>query len=187
VDHSAAVLRWAQRRNCKPLGGAADRITLVHSDVMEHGGRADVVVSLNFSHFIYKGRSELMAYLRHARRCVKAGGMFVCDLYGGPAAMVPCHDRRDYGAFVYEWEQVSYEPRTAEVVNHIHFAFEDGSRLERAFTYDWRLWTMAEMLEALTEAGFADLEVWYEGDEGFERDMDTAGYEAWVAYLVAHR
>jgi SAM-dependent methyltransferase len=187
VDLDKRVLAWADRHNRKPLGEAADRLELVRSDVMKHAGRADVVVSLNFSHFIYKTRKDLVAYLRHARRCVKPGGLFVCDLYGGPGALAPCRDERDFGSFSYEWEQVSYDVHTARVLNHIHFKFPNRSRLDRAFTYDWRLWTMAELREALLEVGFTKIEAWFEGDEGFERDLDTADYDAWVAYLIARR
>jgi hypothetical protein len=32
------------------------------------------------------------------------------------------------------------------LVCHIHFDFEDGSRLERAFSYDWRLWSLPEAI-----------------------------------------
>jgi len=48
----------------------------------------------------------------------------------------------------------------------------DGTRLERAFTYDWRLWTLTEIVDCLREAGFANVESYWEGtaDDGESGD-----------------
>lgn len=185
IDSDSKVLAYAERRHRRSLGAAANRLRLIEGDVMRCAAKADVIASLNFSHFIYKTRRELLKYLRHARRCLASGGMMLLDLYGGPGAMAPGIDERPFGDFTYLWEQASYDPLTAVVRNHIHFRFPDGSERRRAFTYDWRLWTLAELREAVIEAGFRDIEVWYEGGEAFERDIDTAEYDAWVAYLIA--
>ena len=55
---------------------------------------------------------------------------------------------------------------------HLHFNFPDGSRLEKAFTYEWRLWELDEVKAVLTEAGFAKVVVYFEelGDEEDEED-----------------
>ena len=53
------------------------------------------------------------------------------------------------------------------MVNHIHFEFTNGSRLKRAFTYEWRLWTLPEIRELLGEAGFSRSTVYWE-----DRDAD---------------
>ena len=67
------------------------------------------------------------------------------------------------------------------------------SKLERAFTYDWRLWTLPEITETLLEAGFADVSVYWEGTEEKTGEgngiftVTTRGEacEGWIAYLVA--
>jgi len=187
VDNDPKVLRWAEKYNRRPLGDRAKRLKLTESDVLACRSKADVVASLNFSHFIFTTREQMLKYLRHARRCVKPGGVFVLDVYGGPGAMKPCLDRRDHGQFEYLWEQKSYDPLTAQVTNYIHFAFPDGSQKKRAFTYRWRLWTLVELRELLTEAGFDDLAVTFEAEDGFDENVNTADLEAWVAYLIAHR
>ena len=46
---------------------------------------------------------------------------------------------------------------------HIHFSFPDGSKIKKAFTYDWRLWTLPEIRELLLEAGFQRATVYWEG------------------------
>jgi hypothetical protein len=35
--------------------------------------------------------------------------------------------------------------------------------MNKAFTYDWRLWTPAELSEGMREAGFKDVRVYWEG------------------------
>jgi len=187
IDADAAVLRYAQRRHRRWLGPAAGRLRLVHADVLRCRAGADVAVSLNFSHFIYRSRAELLRYLRHVRRCLAPDGLFICDAYGGPAAQQPGTDRRRFGDFTYLWEQASFDPITAEVVNYIHFRLRGGSRMNCAFTYHWRLWTLPELREALGESGFAQPSIWYETDSGLSTRFNPARVEAWVAYLVAAR
>ena len=77
---------------------------------------------------------------------------------------------------------------------HIHFKFPDKSKLKRAFTYVWRLWTLPEITELLTEAGFKNPTVYWEGtDEDGEGDgvftPDDRGEAdaGWIAYLSAEK
>jgi hypothetical protein len=79
-------------------------------------------------------------------------------------------------------------------VNYIHFSFPDGTRIENAFTYEWRLWTIPEIKEMLLEAGYQDVVVYWEGtdddDEGNGVWTATDQGEAcqgWIAYIVGIR
>ena len=77
--------------------------------------------------------------------------------------------------------------------NFIHFHFPDGSRLDKAFSYDWRIWSLPELREALADAGFSSTQVYWEGTErksgegnGVFSPRERAPHElAWIAYLVA--
>ena len=77
---------------------------------------------------------------------------------------------------------------------YIHFKFKDGSKLKRAFSYAWRLWTAPEIRDLLLEAGFATVTVYWEGeDEDGEGDgvftpNDTGEADlAWIAYIVGEK
>ena len=84
---------------------------------------------------------------------------------------------------------------------YIHFDFDDGSRMERAFEYDWRLWSIPEVTELLYEAGFSKVHVYWEefvdnGDEDEEYLEGTGEYtavtevpqqESWIAYFVVEK
>ena len=62
----------------------------------------------------------------------------------------------------------------------------------RDSSYDWRLWTVLEVREALSDAGFTATEVYWEGieEDGNEGNgvftlQETAeNTESWIAYIV---
>ena len=96
--------------------------------------------------------------------------------------------------FTYLWEQAKFEPIRNGLICHIHFAFPDGSRLDRAFSYDWRLWTLPEIRELLEEVGFRRVTVYWQGfDEDGEPDGDFQPAEegeadaGWICYLSAEK
>ena len=67
--------------------------------------------------------------------------------------------------------------------------------MRRAFTYDWRMWTLPELNDTRPRAGFADVHVYVQGvgrrtrpparrlhaPERFDNE------EAWIAYVVGVR
>jgi hypothetical protein len=99
--------------------------------------------------------------------------------------------------FTYVWDQSEYLPGSGQYTCHIHFRFKDGSEMKRAFTYDWRFWTMPEIKDIMIEAGFSSVSSWFEQsddtDEGegngiYKRDetgRSCRNCAGWVAYVVA--
>ncbi len=194
IDLDERTLEWGRRHN---LGTAsmAKRVRLVQADVREvRRPRVDLVCAMNFSFCVLKQRPELLAYFEAVHAGLRDDGMLVLELYGGTEAIVPIEEQRHVDDFVYIWEQESFDPITHETRCHIHFEFEDGSRLDRAFTYDWRLWTIPELRDVLTEVGFADVEVYWEqvDDDGdgtgeYQRTESEENQEGWLVYVVALR
>ena len=95
--------------------------------------------------------------------------MFVCDTYGGAGAfklggMTRLHPSRGRDMIRYHWVHESADPLTGMVENSINFRVErDGEVVQewpRAFVYRWRLWSIAELREAMYEAGFGRTEVY---------------------------
>ncbi len=187
VDLDPDVLSWGQAHNIEPLGDAASRVSLRQADVREaHGQTFDIINAMNFSYWIFKTREDLRDYFSRVRRALVADGIFFVDIYGGWLAQEPRVERRRIrGGFTYLWDQASFDPISHRVVNHIHFEFKDGSRLNRAFTYDWRFWTLPEIHELLLEAGFREVRVHWENDGRLRQRAQAANQPGWLAYLAA--
>ncbi|MGH8397168.1 MAG: class I SAM-dependent methyltransferase [Gammaproteobacteria bacterium] len=195
IDLDTEVLTWARQHNLPRLAGSAvQRLQLLEADVLTaQTPPSDMVLAFNFSYWIFKDRSALRAYFSRVRASLATDGLFLLDAYGGYDAFREMRERQDFGRFTYIWEQAEYEPVSGHTTCHIHFAFPDGSRLKRAFSYHWRLWTLPELRELLLEAGFARVSVYLEGtdeksgegNEVFAAAERGEADPAWIAYVVA--
>ena len=171
TDRDAAPLRVAVRLLTERAPEATPRLTVRERDVLEVGDRADVIAGLNFAACELHERKRLVTYFRHVLYRLNAGGVAVFDTYGGADAMAPGVSRQqidvDGGVLVYLWEQVSADAATGRVRNAIHYEaplgdgdhHAVGARLDEAFVYDWRLWSVPELRDAMRDAGFRSTEV----------------------------
>lgn len=197
VDIEPEVLDWGRRNNVAKLKPARrKRIELIEDDVRTVTTEpADVAVAMNFSYWIFQNRRMMKRYFRHVRDALVDDGVFMLDAYGGYDCYKVVRERRDCGDFTYTWDQAEYDPISGEMTCYIHFSFPDRSRMPRAFSYTWRLWTLPEIREMLTEAGFKNVTVYWQGTDeetgegngefwpAEEGDPDPA----WIAYLVAEK
>ena len=172
VDLDKEVLEWGRGKLSERLDEEAQkRVELLEGDVLKvTGDPVDAVLATNFSYYLFKTRSELKNYFATARKHIRPGGIFIMDAYGGSESFEEQEEERDLDGFIYVWDQNHYNPITGDVINHIHFRFPDGTELNKAFTYEWRLWTLPELQELLIEAGFQSVNVYWEGtiEEGDE-------------------
>lgn len=198
VDLHWPTLAWGRIHNVRPLLDAEQqqRLTLLQRDVMAvQKPQADAILALNFSYSVFKRRAQLLAYLRNCHRSLVPGGVLFLDAWGGPDVLQHKVDKTRHKGFVYEWEQRAYDPISHDIECAIHFAFPDGSRLRNAFVYEWRLWTLAELRELFVEAGFATVDVLWEGTDlatgggnGVFRKTVRGGMdEAWIAIVVGQK
>jgi SAM-dependent methyltransferase len=208
IDLDGATLDWCRTHRIPRLGSAADRLTLVQADVLTAQiPRTDLIGAFNFSFNVFKDRHTLLAYFRAAHRALAPDGLLVLDEFGGPGSHADATDKRRISdgqapdgtplqSYTYIWEQQRYNPLTHDIRCHIHFRFRDGSRLQRAFTYDWRLWTLPELRDALHEAGFPRVDFYLQGWDSrheepngiFRRRTSLPDeWESWFAYVVAEK
>ena len=194
VDIDAATLRWGEQHNLSALPEKARaRIDLVRADVLDvRRPQADVVAAFNFSYCVLKTRPQMLEYARNARRSLARGGMLIMDVWGGSLTQTRHTDRKRLPGCTYLWEEVSFDPVSYHTECRIHFQFANGRSLRNAFTYQWRLWTLPELREILSEAGFADVHVLWEsadrksgkGTGVFRRVTQVATEQSWIAYVV---
>ena len=204
VDLDPHGLAWARQHRLARLDPAVvARVRLVEGDVRTaRVPKVDLTLAYNFSYWVMKSRAELVGYFRAVRRGLKHDGVFVVNAFGGTDAMRPLVERRRIPAkqapdgwalprFRYVWEQESFNPIDHAFRCAIHFEFDGGRPMKRAFTYDWRFWTLPEIREAMAEAGFVESRVYVElwddetrPDPPSARRSVMAQQETWLA-LVA--
>jgi SAM-dependent methyltransferase len=191
LDIDRPTLEWARTHNVPRAADADGRLRLIERDVLAGttDETFDVVAALNFSYFTFHDRRTLVDYFRSVRTALDDGGFLLLDLHGGPDSQFKLEETTDYDEFDYVWEQEVFDPINNKAICHIHYRFPDGSELRNAFTYDWRVWSIPELRDALTEAGYSGVDVWWEGHEDDDPRPATSAenLEAWVAYLAAWR
>ena len=193
VDLDANVLEWGRANNVEKLSPAQrERLKLVKGNVLRaNTGPVDIVLAMNFSYFIFKDRATMKRYFRRIHSVLRDDGIFFLDAFGGYEAYQEMRESTPHKRFTYVWEQERFDPIKGEILCHIHFKFPDGSRLKRAFTYDWRMWTLPEITEILREVGFSPV-VYWEGTakdgtgNGIFKPAESGEADAgWIAYIVA--
>ncbi len=197
VDNDPDVLAWGYEHNVAPLSQAQKgRIELLPEDVLTvDAGQFDVVQAFNFSYWLFQERATLKRYFERIRETLVDDGVAFFDAFGGYEAHRCQREKTELDGFTYIWEQAAYNPLAAEMVCYIHFRFPDGSRINRAFSYCWRLWGAKELRELLAEVGFSRTRMYVqafddETDEPIDRFDETEeipDYASWIAYLVAEK
>ncbi len=200
IDLDPEVLNWGRTHNLVSLTRAQrSRVTLVQDDVMHvRSERPDVVSAMNFSYWIMHDRAVLKRYFKRVHRSLTDDGIFFLDAYGGYDSHKEITEKRkihdDGVSFTYIWEQTGFDPINHLMTCYIHFAFPDGSKMRKAFTYNWRLWTVPELRDLLMECGFSHVTVYWQGwdkhgePDGDYRPATSADADAgWVCYLSAEK
>ena len=194
IDLSSEPLVYGKARLLRGLKETQrKRIRILQKNVLSSRlPGADVIAALNFSFFVLKTRKQLLSYFKNCRRALAQKGMFFIDCFGGPETMYQVEDKSRLNDFTYFWDQVSWDPISHHAKFHIHFKRRGERKRVRLFSYDWRMWTIPEILDLLEEAGFRESHIYWEGtskDGGgngrFRRVKKGEICEAWVAYIVA--
>ena len=194
VDIDGEVLNWANENHLPQLKGTArSNVKLIRGDVLKVSTpQQDVILAMNFSYWLFKERKILLAYFRKVRKNLEIDGIFFLDCFGGSDAYRELKERTKLDGFTYVWDQAAYNPVNSDISCHIHFHFPDKSKLERAFTYDWRLWTLPEIRELLLDAGFSEVIIYAqavdpvtEGPSQMEPVLSMDADLGWIAYVGA--
>lgn len=197
VDLDTEVMAWGRQHHVANLAGdASERVALVEGNVLSADViDQDIVLAMNFSYMVFKERPVLRDYFSRVRESLNDDGIFFLDAFGGYDAFRVVKEHTEYDDFRYTWHQAAYNPITGDMRCHIHFKFNDGSQLKRAFSYEWRMWTLPEIREILSEAGFAKVTVYWQGWDENEEEADGEFCPAteaepdagWICYIVAER
>lgn len=194
VDLHKPTINWGMKNNVSQLKPEQQgRVHLINDNVLNvTKPKMHIVGAFNFSYFLFRERSDLVQYFKQVRKSLHDKGMFVLDAYGGWEAQEPMEEETVHDGFSYIWDQDDYNPVDDTAVCHIHFKFPDGTKMMKAFTYTWRLWTLGGVKDCLIEAGFKSVDVYWEGEdkkgEGngiYKKAKKAENTPGWNAYLIA--
>lgn len=172
----------------------AKRLKLIEGNVLDpHLPKADIIGAMNFSYFCFKSRDLMKKYFANAYRRLNKDGIFLVDIFGGSQCYEPIEDMIKHDSFSYYWDQVSFDPVNNHALFYIHFKVK-GKKVEKVFTYDWRLWSLPEIREIMQEVGFKKTHIYWEGTakDGsgngvFTRTEAGESCQSWIAYVVGEK
>lgn len=201
VDLSEEAIGYGKKHYLSELSkDQQSRVEIVNANVLDPKlPKADCIAAMNFSYFIFKTRAELKSYFANVYHRLPEGGTFICDCFGGPDSLQNIEEETENDeGFSFFWDQEWYDPINNFSMYHIHFQPKDGKKYEKVFSYDWRMWSIPEIREVLTEVGFKSTHAYWEGTGETEEDgrgdgdgefvlteATTEECDTWVAMLAA--
>lgn len=193
VDLDSEPIEYGRQHYLAALNqGQRERVEVLKANVLNPGlPKADIVAAMNFSHFVFKDRAMMKSYFHNCHSTLNGGGLLVVDCFGGSQCFAANEEETNHKGFKYFWDQKNYDPVTGFAEFEIHFKLKGRKKIERAFHYDWRMWSIPELREMMIESGFTNTYVYWEGTSksgggnGVFSQV-TTGEEclAWIAYVV---
>ena len=195
IDLDRKILNVAKKRINKYLSQEqSNRLQLIHGNSQSKiTKKVDSVVAMNFSYWVFKDRSSLKKYFSNAYKHLKKDGILLIDAFGGYEAHQELEERTKHNGFTYVWDQHKFNPINNDLTCFIHFEFSNGSKIKRAFKYEWRLWSLPEITECLKSVGFDLVDIYMQGwdekndceSEKFYHVKKCDADPGWIAYIVA--
>ncbi|CAA6660691.1 unnamed protein product [Spirodela intermedia] len=159
----------------------------------------DIACAFNYSCCCLHRRADLVMYFKHVLGGLsKQGGIFIMDLYGGTSSECRLKLQRRFPGFTYIWEQQEFDIINRTTRISLHFQLGKKKTLRHAFSYNWRLWSLAEVKDCLKEAGFSSVHFWMREmpntqlgsdsedlfDAKYEEALSFQQRDSWNAYIV---
>lgn len=171
------------------------RIQLKEANVLNPGlPVVDLAIAMNFSYFVFKSRDLMKKYFTNVYKSLRKDGVFIVDCFGGSQCYEAIEEPTKHRSFTYYWDQTGFDPVTNRALFYIHFKPKGQKKFERVFTYDWRMWSIPELRDLLTEVGFKRTHVYWEGttrrgegDGIFTRTEKGEACLSWIAYIAAEK
>ncbi len=171
------------------------RLKVMQANVLDPNlPKADIIAACNFSYFIFKKREELKDYFKRNLNALNDGGLLILDVFGGTHCYEPNEEETEHKGFSYFWDQDSYDPVTNEALFYIHFKPKGEKKIKKVFTYDWRMYSIPEIKDILTDCGFKNVHIYWEGTEKngegdgeFKKVVSGEHCDSWIAYIVAEK
>lgn len=193
VDIDAEPLEYARSLLERAAPDVADdRWSLVRGDSRTVSTKGvDVICAPNASILLLTSRGDLLRYLARSKSDLCHGGTLVIDVFGGPEAHRIGIEHHTTGSVRYTWEQREFDPATNLMECTLHVLSGAERSISAVFNYPMRLWSPAEILDALNDTGYRNNHVLLgrtRHDIAMGRQLnshDAAELDEWEAYIIA--
>jgi hypothetical protein len=171
LDLDAKPLNYGRKTHLKPLSAEQkSRLEIYKKNVLTPPKKkVDLICACNFSFFSLKTEALLFKYFKAAHDSLTTNGGLMLEMAGGAGFIETGIESKAIRSrelnFRYYWEQKSYDPITQEGHYAIHFKMKDGEKIQNAFQYDWRIWTIKEIKFLMKLAGFRRSVVYWEASD----------------------
>ncbi|MCZ0933152.1 MAG: class I SAM-dependent methyltransferase [Oligoflexia bacterium] len=194
IDADKEPIEYGNKHHLSKLKDSQkNRLKVLNKNVLDKNlPKAEIITVSNFSYFALKERSSMLKYFKNVRKALSKKGLFIIDVLGGPECEELSEEEAQHGGFSYYWDQDRFDPISRTGQFYIHFKRKGEKKREKEFSYSWRLWSLPELKDILTEAGFSKVHVYWEGSnkqgEGngiFKQTKKGDICDTWIAYLVS--
>lgn len=197
IDIDAEPISYGQENYLsRMIESQRRRVTTCQTSVLTGPAKADIICAVNFSYFYFKERPLMKKYFTKCLKTLNRKGILILDCFGGSK----CYEANEEETedeelqYSYFWDQDELDPITNHCKFHIHFKRKGEAKRKNVFTYDWRLWSLPEIIDLLCEVGFKNPTVYWEGtdDEGGGNGVFTPvehgeECESWICYIVSQK
>lgn len=193
IDSDKNPIMYGKKHHLSQLRPSQkSRLKILNKNVLTPGlPKAELITVSNFSYFIFKQRSQMLKYFKNIKKSLLKEGLFVIDVLGGPDCEGDSEEIVEHDNFNYYWEQKDFDPISNTAQCYIHFKRKGKRKEKKAFSYEWRLWSIPELKDLLKEAGFSQVDVYWEQEdkkgEGtgvFKKALRGEECDTWIAYLA---
>lgn len=192
IDQDKEPIKYGKKHHLSKLSDSQkSRLKIIKQNVLNKNlPKAEIITVSNFSYFIFKDRANLLKYFKNIKKSLFKKGLFIIDVMGGSDCENLSEEKVEHKGFNYYWEQDHFDPIDNTARFHIHFKKKAGKK-QKAFTYNWRIWSLPELKDTLESAGFSKVHVYWEqsdksgeGNGVFKKSKKGEICDTWIAYLV---
>jgi len=153
IDLDEETVNWGRENNINNLPSGSERIELIIQNVLEpfdSNKRFDIICSMNYSHYLLVKRKHLVTYFMNVRANIQKG-LFIMDFFGG-SHIFEEHEHQNQSDY-YKFKNEQMNILNNNIICTLNFKTKE-KKLETLFTYNFRIYSLIELKEALEEAGF---------------------------------
>jgi hypothetical protein len=169
MDYDFETIQWGMENNVNNMQSGSDRVKLIQQNVLDAydpNEKFDIICSLNYSHTLLNKRNDLVKYFKNVRNNISKG-VYVIDFFGGPHTYSDHRHNNSSDNYVFIGKSMNITTNIS--LCSLNFKTIDNKYIP-LFSYNFRVYSLIELYEALSEAGFNEYKIFIK--DVFENEDD---------------